>query len=281
MAKPAFVLLHGAWHSPRCWNRLLPLLEEAGSSVIAPQLPSSGSIIPPTPDWSKDVETIRETVSQLVEHEERHVVVVLHSFSGMTGGTALEGLDRQSRAARGLKGGVIRLVYIVAFLVPEGFRHSAPGTRDNMIPEMKTDFEVSFPVEPYLFALLCSTDFTTNQAGIITVADRDVKEMFYQDVEDENVLAELSQDLRPQSLASFWSTTTHAAWRHIPTTYVLCTKDRPTTVVAARYLIETAKASPGGHKIDSVIEVEAGHSPFISKPEWTAEMLLAEAARSV
>jgi len=259
MAKPAFVLLHGAWHSPRCWNRLLPLLEEAGSSVIAPQLPSSGSIIPPTPDWSKDVETIRETVSQLVEYQERHVVVVLHSFSGMTGGTALEGLDKQSRAARGLKGGVIRLVYIVAFLVPEGFQHSAPGTRDNMIPEMKTDFE----------------------AGIITVADQDVKEMFYQDVEDENVLAELSQDLRPHSLASFWSTTTHAAWRRIPTTYILCTKDRPTTVAAVRYLIETAKASPGGHKIDSVIEVEAGHSPFISRPEWTAEMLLAEAARSV
>lgn len=105
----------------------------------------------------------------------------------------------------------------------------------------------------------------------------DVKGMFYQDVDDDTV-AELAKHLRPQSLASFWSTSTHAAWRDIPTTYVLCLKDRPTTVVAARYLVEAARAS-GRHKIDKVIEVEAGHSPFISMPRWTAEMLIGEAGR--
>ncbi|KAI1393242.1 uncharacterized protein F4822DRAFT_384034 [Hypoxylon trugodes] len=131
----------------------------------------------------------------------------------MTGGTTLEGLDKKSCLARGLNGGVVRLIYITAFLVPEGFQHSAYGTRDNMLPEMKTNFE----------------------AGIVTVLPEDAKEMFCQDLDDATV-AELSKDLRPHSLGSYWCTT-----------YIICTKDRPTTVSTEHYLIDTAKAS-GAHK---------------------------------
>jgi hypothetical protein len=107
----------------------------------------------------------------------------------------------------------------------------------------------------------------------------DVKAFFYQDMDDEDI-AELVRDLQPQSLASFWSTTTHAAWRYIPTTYILCTADIPTTVAAAQHLVDSAKAS-GTHRIDNVINVDAGHSPFISKPAWTAGVFVEEADRSV
>ncbi|KAI1645889.1 Alpha/beta hydrolase fold-1 [Daldinia loculata] len=78
MSKPVFILLHGAWHSPRCWDSLITALSKAGYSAVAPALPSSGST-PPTPDWTKDIETIRNTVENLVE--ENDVVVVTHSFS--------------------------------------------------------------------------------------------------------------------------------------------------------------------------------------------------------
>ena len=142
MSKPVFILLHGAWHSPSCWSRLTPILSEHGYESVCPALPTSGSN-PPLPDWSADVEVIRSTVSELVK--EHDVVVATHSFSGMTGGTALEGLDKASCAAKGLKGGVIRLVYVMAFMVPEGFQHSKEGTRDNMVEEMKTDLEASIP----------------------------------------------------------------------------------------------------------------------------------------
>lgn len=144
MSKPVFVLLHGAWHTPKCWNRLVNELDKAGYETVAPALPSSNASPLPM-DWSADLGVIRTTVSDLAA--ERDVVVVLHSFSGMTGGTALDGLDKESCAAKGLEGGVVRVVYINAFLVPEGFQHSPEGTRDNMLPEMKTDFEVCFPIE--------------------------------------------------------------------------------------------------------------------------------------
>jgi pimeloyl-ACP methyl ester carboxylesterase len=151
MSKPVFVLLHGAWHTPQCWDLLVKKLAEAGYDSVAPALPSSGST-PPTPDWSADIEVIQKTVLGLVE-KGRDVVVVMHSFSGMTGGTALEGLDKESRVAKGLPGQVIRLVYVVAFLVPEGFQHSPYGTRDNMVPEMKTDLEVSCTTRPHSLSL--------------------------------------------------------------------------------------------------------------------------------
>jgi pimeloyl-ACP methyl ester carboxylesterase len=139
MSKPVFVLLHGAWHTPTCWDRVVAVLDKSGYSAVTPALPSSGSN-PPTPDWSLDIETIRATVYDLVQ--ENDIVVVMHSFSGMTGGTALHGLDKQACLLKGLKGGVVRLIYIAAFLVPEGFQHSPYNTRDNMIEEMKTDLEV-------------------------------------------------------------------------------------------------------------------------------------------
>jgi pimeloyl-ACP methyl ester carboxylesterase len=103
--------------------------------------------------------------------------------------------------------------------------------------------------------------------------------MFYQDLDDA-AAAELAKGLQPQSLGAFWSTTTQAAWRVIPTTYILCTADVPTTVVGAQYLFDSAKAS-GQHKIDNLIKVDTGHSPFISRPEWTAATLVEEAKRSM
>ncbi|ETS77600.1 hypothetical protein PFICI_09662 [Pestalotiopsis fici W106-1] len=252
MSKPVFVLLHGAWHTPKCWDRLVSELDKAGYESVAPALPSSNASPLPL-DWSADLDLIRTTVLELVV--DRDVVVVTHSFSGMTGGTALERLDKQSCAARGLKGGVVRVVHINAFLVSEGFQHSPRGTRDNMIPEMKTDFE----------------------AGTVTVLPEDIKEMFHQDLDDE-ISREYGHDLRPHSLGTYWCATTYAAWRHIPTSYIFCTKDRPGTVAAIHYLISSAKSS-GMHKIDNVVEVESGHSPFLSRPQWTAETLIAEANR--
>ncbi|KAK8073682.1 Alpha/beta hydrolase fold-1 [Apiospora phragmitis] len=263
MSKPFFVPLHGAWHTSKCFTPLISAL------VVCPALPSSNAT-PLPKDWNADVEAIQTTVSKLVE--EHDVVVVMHSFSGLTGGTSLEGLDKQSCTAKGFTGGVIRLVYIAAFLVPEGFQHSPAGTRDNMVPQMKTDMDVRG-------RLLSAIRASQIQAGSITILPEDAKDMFYQDVDDATS-AKLAKDLQAQSLGAYWCKTTFAAWRYIPTTYIICKRDVPTTVAAIHWLIDTAKAS-GPHKIDCVIEVDAGHSPFVSKPQWLADTLLAEANRGL
>ncbi|KUI58959.1 putative pheophorbidase [Cytospora mali] len=179
MAKPIFVLVHGAWHGPRCWDRLTAELDKAGYSSVAPALPSTW-VVPPVPDYSQDIDVIRKKVEDLVQ--EHDIVVVMHSYGGLPGGSALEGLDKQTCSFEGLKGGVIRLIFICAFLVPEGSQ--CPLTSDSSIPEMR---------------------LTVRCAGIVTMRPEDAKFMFYQDMDDETV-AELAKDLQPQSIGAFWST---------------------------------------------------------------------------
>ncbi len=139
MSKPTFVCIHGAWHSPSCFDGIKSMLSTYGYDCVCPSLPSVGGN-PPTDDFTEDVTAIKSTVEELVNVKD--VIVVMHSYSGIPGGQALEGLDKKSCVEKGLKGGVVRLVYMMAFIVPEGFQHSPKGTRDNMVPSMKTDFKV-------------------------------------------------------------------------------------------------------------------------------------------
>ena len=37
-----FVLVHGAWHGAWCWDKVVPLLEAKGHTVVAPDLPGHG-----------------------------------------------------------------------------------------------------------------------------------------------------------------------------------------------------------------------------------------------
>ncbi|KAL8947424.1 MAG: hypothetical protein Q9222_006292 [Ikaeria aurantiellina] len=250
---PTFVCLHGAWHSPASFDKIKHLLSIHGYGCVCPALPSTGAD-PPVKDFKADVDVVRSTVSELVEAK-KEVVVLTHSYSGIPGGEALAGLDRQSRKEHGYEGGVIRMIYIMSFIVPEGFQHSQHGTRENMVPVMKTDLET----------------------GIVTVEPEDAKGLFYQDLSNEAAL-DLAKHLRPQSIGVYWSKTSYAAWKHIPTTYVICEDDSPSTVAAAGYLVSSAQKAEGS-KVDRVLRHQVGHSPFLSQPEWTAQMLMGEVGK--
>lgn len=55
-----------------------------------------------------------------------------------------------------------------------------------------------------------------------------------------------------------------AAWQDLPTTYVVCTEDRGTPAAAQREFSRRA---------DEVIEVKAGHHPFLSRPQTVADVV--------
>lgn len=126
MPKPIFVLIHGAWHTPACYNPIRSFLSAHGYTSICPSLPSAAFAPPPNP-LEEDIKTIRSVVLDLVA--ENDVVVVMHSYGGIPGGSALEGLDKESCKGRKIEGGVIRLVYVMAWMVDEGYVHSAGSRR--------------------------------------------------------------------------------------------------------------------------------------------------------
>ncbi|MFD9735010.1 alpha/beta fold hydrolase [Umezawaea sp. NPDC059074] len=78
-----FVLVHGAWHSGRAWDRVVPLLESAGHSVHAPTLTGYGDQAHLLgPDVGLDTHV--DDVVRLVEDEDlTDVVLVGHSYAGL------------------------------------------------------------------------------------------------------------------------------------------------------------------------------------------------------
>jgi hypothetical protein len=143
MSKPTIVCVPGAWHTPDIYAKTLSILEEHGYPTIGLPLASVGAS-PPHTSFDEDVKEIRDCLAQLVVEEEKEVILVMHSYTGMPGAEAPVGLGRKDREAANRKGGVIRLVFIMAFAMPEGFQPTAGGAQ---FPDwMKVDMQVSLRI---------------------------------------------------------------------------------------------------------------------------------------
>ena len=141
MTQPTIVLVPGAWHKPEIYSSVTGNLEAHGYPTVSIPLPSAGAM-PPNMTFDEDVRAIRDCLTTLVESDEKEVILVVHSYTGMPGAEAPKGLGKKERQEKGLNGGVIRLVFIMAFAMPEGFQPTAGGAQ---MPEwMKVDLEVSF-----------------------------------------------------------------------------------------------------------------------------------------
>ncbi len=88
----------------------------------------------------------------------------------------------------------------------------------------------------------------------------------YHDVEHELAKRHASR-LRHHSLPLLFLPQIYAAWRHIPTTYLLCKKDRMVFYDRQLRLIEDADVPIKAFTCDS------GHSPFLSQPDLTARVI--------
>ena len=95
-------------------------------------------------------------------------------------------------------------------------------------------------------------------------------EIFYADVDPESTRAAIAQ-LGHHSLAAFDQPLTRAAWRTIPSTYVVCERDCAIPVQAQEAMAERA---------GRVLRMPTSHSPFLSRPAQLAGVLRAELASS-
>ena len=141
MSKPIFVCVPGVSHPPIIYDPLKASLSLHGYTAIPVQLPSIGAN-PPVYDFTEDVIAVRNVVSRLVDAG-TDIVLVMHGWNGVVGGEAMQGLGKVERARRGLRGGVIRLVYIMAWIVKEGFQGAPRGDVSGMLPYLSADLSVS------------------------------------------------------------------------------------------------------------------------------------------
>ncbi|KAF1971618.1 alpha/beta-hydrolase [Bimuria novae-zelandiae CBS 107.79] len=255
MTNPTTLLVPGAWLPPTIYTPLTPFLSAAGYPVLTLPLPSCDAS-PPHADFSGDVRGIRACLHTLIDEEEKDVVLVLHSYTGMPGTEAPVGLGKKERERAGKKGGVLRLVYVNALAPCEGFSLTAGGQEYPSWMRLDAD------------------------KGVFTVSPSDAQRLFFNDLSEEEGDA-WADTLRPQSAGVYTSTQTYAAWRHIPSTYVTGTRDQTHfNRETVNFFISTARLiEPTA--FDVVEEVDAGHCLMISQAEWLAGVLRRAAGESL
>lgn len=109
----------GAWISKAFYEPFLQALTDADYDVHYASYPSFDPKNPSTTDCHTDTEAIRAILNSLVD-EGKDVLLFLHSYAGMPGAAAATGLAKGQRAQEGKLGGVIGLLFLGAFVVPEG-----------------------------------------------------------------------------------------------------------------------------------------------------------------
>ena len=114
MSNPTILLVGGAWHTADYLDPLAKVFEKAGYPTVALGLPSVGAS-PPAPDFSIDVNAIREIVQKLIA-DKKEIIAVFHSLGGIPGTEALQGLGQVPESSVG----VTALVYIACHLPATG-----------------------------------------------------------------------------------------------------------------------------------------------------------------
>jgi pimeloyl-ACP methyl ester carboxylesterase len=102
--------------------------------------------------------------------------------------------------------------------------------------------------------------------GTVGVDPDMIREFFLQDCDEvttEGALARLTR----QSLTPFMQPPRHIAWEHKPTTYFVCTEDLATPAEVQRQRVRAGAR---------LVEFDAGHHPFLSRPNAFARAIAAE-----
>jgi len=103
-----FVLVHGSFHGAWCWEKLLPLLEARGHTVVAPNLPASGD--DPAPPETADLDSYATRIASVIDGIAGPVILVGHSMGGIVA----------SQVAERRSGRLAGVVYINGLLLQPG-----------------------------------------------------------------------------------------------------------------------------------------------------------------
>lgn len=226
-ATPTVVLVHGAWHSHRCWTHLVDALPDL--TCVCVDLPSSGTDPATLGGMYDDAEVVRDAL-QAVDGPS---IVVAHSYGGMP---VTEAATPQL--------GVQHILYVAAFVLDVG--DSTASTRADGGPP------------PWW-------DLHDTSKGVVDPAS-----VFYGDVPPDR-LADAVAGVQLQSVRSGEEPLTHAAWRSVPSSYLVCDRDH-----AMPPQRQATMARRTGH----VTHLDSDHSPFLSHTPELADIIRSTIAQT-
>jgi pimeloyl-ACP methyl ester carboxylesterase len=232
-----FILIHGSWHSAWNWHKVVPLLEKAGHKVIAIDLPGMGR--DKTPIQDVKMKTTVENICALIDSIPGKVILVGHSKNGIM----------ISQAAEYRPDKIEKLVYLAAYLVPDG----------------KTQREYSIQdtegwLKPYV------TQYP--ETGSHTLQPEIYREGLYHDCDEEiTELAKVLLSHEPVESGIVPLQLTDENFGRVPRVYIECTEDRAVTPFIQRKMYEETPC-------EKVYSLSTSHSPFFSRPKELVEILV-------
>lgn len=230
------VLVHGAWHGAWCWQRVVPLLDRAGVSSVAIDLPGHGDDAGPFTDLYGDADAVRTVLDRI----DGPAVLVGHSYGGIVITDA------------GTHPAVGHLVYVAAFAI------DAHESAMHAVADEAASAGVVH-VRPGLGDLMVLHDDGTSTLPAQAVAD-----LLYNDC-DPATQAWAAARVGPHPMVTFTQSPRDVAWRERPSTYIVCDKDRGVPASLQEILAT---------RCTTAINLPTDHSPFAGRPELLAPILI-------
>jgi len=233
--KQTYVLVHSAWLGGWQWENVAKSLKENGHTVITPDLPGHGSDDTAPADITMD--DYVKTLIDILDKQENPVILVGHSFNGIT----------VSRAAELRPQKVSKLVYLTAFLLPKGgsFFGAVQGVTGSKAVE---NFYLS---EDKTYAL---------------VKEHEIQNAFAHDIPKEAFDGAKPYIVpEPAAPLTYELQITDENFGKIPKYYIECTEDRAIP-------LEVQRAMHNG-KVEKVYTLNSSHTPNFSQPQKLASIL--------
>ena len=116
---PTIVIVAGAWQQPDTYASLTKALVDTGyPAPIVPKLASCNNSDSSAGTCALDADVVRSAIVPLLDAG-LDVIVLAHSYGGIPAGGAAKGLSKTAREKQGKKGGILGLIHLTAFVVPE------------------------------------------------------------------------------------------------------------------------------------------------------------------
>jgi pimeloyl-ACP methyl ester carboxylesterase len=231
---PTLVLVHGAWHGPWCWEPVVPLLTAAGLRTHAVRLPGVDRA-PGRHDLEGHADFLRAELARLPGP----LAVCAHSYGGAV-----------VTEAAGGNPAVATLIYLSAFLLDAG-ESCVDGNRPAPVPP-----------DPSLAAVA--------EGDYLRVSEAAAHHMFYGGCPPEAAKRAVGR-LTPEHVGTVTAPVTRAAWKAIPSTYLVCARDQALTPEAQRRMARRATWRQ---------EIDSAHAPMLSHTRELAALLADAAVRT-
>ena len=236
LEKRKFLLIHGAWHTAKCWDSVVPLLRAAGHEAEAIDLPGRSTSFASA--WNISINDHAEAIVSAASKLNGPVTLVGHSLGGLMISAAAEKKPELFR----------NLVYLCAFLPKDG---------DSLMSLTKNDKGSKVPtiISPSL--LTCTIRIKN-----------DASDVFYNDCTPDMIeLAHSQLVAEPARPTLSKLSLTDERFGTVSRSYILCTEDQAISIDFQKQMLTRQSC-------EKIATLNTSHSPFLSQPNELVDALI-------